>query len=165
MSANKYRPEYCEKIVQLGQQGYGVNTFAAEFNCSVQTLYIWKKEHDEFKDAFNQAVRESRSYLERHVIDNMTNKSLQVKAADWCAKFMHQISEGRKLRCGIKHEMSFLEQSRCVNAAAEVGHISVDEAAKLSVAIANAAKVEENDHLKNELREIKELIKERGIEL
>lgn len=48
----KYKPEYAEKAVELMGQGYLDYELAAHFKVSVNTISNWKKEHPEFKEAW-----------------------------------------------------------------------------------------------------------------
>ena len=47
----KYKPEYCEELVEFMAQGYPYECFAATIGVGRSTLYDWEKEHQEFSDA------------------------------------------------------------------------------------------------------------------
>ena len=51
-----YKPEYCERIVQMAQEtGAGPAEYAAEFDICRETLYDWKDRHPEFSTALKRA--------------------------------------------------------------------------------------------------------------
>lgn len=162
---SKYDPKYCEEIIELGKKGYTTYSFAAHCNVHRTSLYDWAGQHPEFKEALEAATRHSRAFLEQQVADNLGNKNFQVKGAEFLARYMHQVHEGRLLKSGITKDMSYTEKTQQIIMAGEQGKLSVDEVMKLCQATANAAKVEENEKLKDELFRIKVLLKEQGIEL
>lgn len=56
MSAGRptdYRPEYCERVVELGKLGKSWTQIAAELDVAKSTLYLWKDTYPEFSDALN----------------------------------------------------------------------------------------------------------------
>lgn len=51
----KYRPEYCDTVVELGIQGMTKAEMALKLDITKDTLYRWIKEHPEFSDAMKRA--------------------------------------------------------------------------------------------------------------
>ncbi len=49
----KYKPEYCEKVIELLKQGYSLCEIALELDIAVDTLHEWRKRYKEFSDAIN----------------------------------------------------------------------------------------------------------------
>ena len=47
----KYKPEYCEKLIEHMSQGLSFESFAGEVNVSRSTIYLWADEHPDFSDA------------------------------------------------------------------------------------------------------------------
>jgi len=47
----KYKPEYCEALIEHMAQGFPYETFAATIDVCRRTLYNWEKEHKEFLHA------------------------------------------------------------------------------------------------------------------
>lgn len=47
----KYRPEYCEQLVEFMAQGFPYECFAAEVDVCKSTLYQWERDYPEFSDA------------------------------------------------------------------------------------------------------------------
>lgn len=61
----KYKPEYCEKVVEvLGAGGFNV-TFCAEVGISEDTFYEWVKVHREFSEAVKRAAAIKKDWLLR----------------------------------------------------------------------------------------------------
>lgn len=49
-----YRPEYCDKIVEIMREGLSVNSFAASVGVSRDTVYEWSQVHPEFSVALKK---------------------------------------------------------------------------------------------------------------
>lgn len=52
---SKYKPEYCERVVELAKEGKGWADYAAEFDVDRVSLYDWAAAHDEFSTALSRA--------------------------------------------------------------------------------------------------------------
>jgi transposase-like protein len=50
-----YRPEYCERVIELGRAGYSKAQMAREFDVARSTLDEWVKNFPEFSAAFMRA--------------------------------------------------------------------------------------------------------------
>jgi Helix-turn-helix domain of resolvase len=67
-----YRPEYCERVIEMGEQGYSVVEMAAELNVVRATLEgEWLAVHPEFLAAFTQARQKSQAWWERQGRENV----------------------------------------------------------------------------------------------
>lgn len=51
-----YRPEYCERVMELGREGKSKAQWAADIGVSRQTLDTWGATHPEFLDALTHAT-------------------------------------------------------------------------------------------------------------
>ena len=47
----KYKPEYCEKLVEHMQQGFSFESFASVAKTCKDTVYHWVNQHPEFSEA------------------------------------------------------------------------------------------------------------------
>lgn len=47
----KYRPEYCEQLIECMKRGAWLNSFAAQIGVSRNTLDLWAARHEEFAEA------------------------------------------------------------------------------------------------------------------
>lgn len=52
---SKYKPEYCERVIELAREGRGWADYAAEFEIDRTTLYDWAESHPEFSTALSRA--------------------------------------------------------------------------------------------------------------
>ncbi len=59
-----YRPEYCEKVIEMGKQGLSKAAMALAFNVNRDTIHAWEKAHPAFSDAIAQAVDYAQSWWE-----------------------------------------------------------------------------------------------------
>lgn len=61
-----YRPEYCERIIEMGKRGLSVVQMACELDVVRNTMErTWTEEYPEFLIAFNKAKQESQSWWEK----------------------------------------------------------------------------------------------------
>lgn len=51
----KYKPEYCQELVEHMAKGFSFASFAADIDVNQDTLHEWAKVHDEFSDAKKRA--------------------------------------------------------------------------------------------------------------
>jgi len=61
---SEYRPEFCEKVVVLGEKGYSKAMIAGELGVVRMTLDVWCKEWPLFNDAMDRAREASLSWWE-----------------------------------------------------------------------------------------------------
>lgn len=52
---SKYKPEYCERVLELAKEGLGWVDYAAEFEVDRVTLYDWAEAHEDFSTALRRA--------------------------------------------------------------------------------------------------------------
>ncbi|MDE2442641.1 MAG: hypothetical protein KGP14_16630 [Betaproteobacteria bacterium] len=69
MSAGRpslYDPAYCERVIEMGKQGFSVVEMAAEIGVHRDTLETnWPAAHPEFFEAFTHAMQCSQAWWER----------------------------------------------------------------------------------------------------
>lgn len=67
-----YRPEYCERVIEMGEQGYSVVEMAAELGVNRSSLEAeWPEKHPSFSEAFTQARQKSQAWWERQGRENV----------------------------------------------------------------------------------------------
>jgi hypothetical protein len=59
-----YREDFCDRVIELGKQGFSVIEMCADIGISKQTIYDWTKANPEFLDAFTQARLHSQAWWE-----------------------------------------------------------------------------------------------------
>lgn len=65
MSAGRptdYRPEYCELVIKLGEDGQFPVEWAAQIGVAKKTMHRWKEEFPEFCHAYDLAFTKSESF-------------------------------------------------------------------------------------------------------
>lgn len=72
---SKYKPEFCEQLIEHMEAGLSFESFAGTLNVSKQTIYDWEKEHPAFLDAKEIAFEKSRLFWEKLGIEHIVNKS------------------------------------------------------------------------------------------
>jgi hypothetical protein len=69
MANNKKHTEYdsafCEKVVKLMREGASIMEVARELNARRETLWSWRKNHPEFKDAIETGLDYSQGWWEK----------------------------------------------------------------------------------------------------
>jgi hypothetical protein len=61
----KYLPEYCQKVIEAGEQGKTLTWFAGRVAlCGRQSIYEWQNRHPEFSDACTRARAAFQAYWE-----------------------------------------------------------------------------------------------------
>lgn len=61
----KYKPEYCEMLIDHMEAGYSFPSFSAVINVNPDSLYEWAKVHPEFSDAKKRGYMKSLMVYER----------------------------------------------------------------------------------------------------
>ena len=61
----KYRPEYCEALVEHMATGASVASFAAEIDVARSTINEWADQHREFSDALSRGKAKCAAWWER----------------------------------------------------------------------------------------------------
>lgn len=71
---SKYKPEYCERMLEMAAEGCGMAEYAAEFGIDRATLFDWRDQHEEFSTALTRAKILEQAWFEREARLNMKNK-------------------------------------------------------------------------------------------
>lgn len=72
---SKYKPEYCEKLIEHMESGYSYQSFAGVVRVNKDTLYEWEKTHPEFSEAKNIGVELGRIFWEKLGIEHILSTS------------------------------------------------------------------------------------------
>lgn len=68
---SKYKPEYCELLIEHMASGLSYECFGAEIDVDRSTIYEWEKHHKEFSDAKKIAFDKNRSFWEKAGLQGM----------------------------------------------------------------------------------------------
>lgn len=79
----KYRPEMCNQIVSLMEQGYSKEATAGHFGVSTETFYRWLDEIPEFRDAEKLGTSKSRLFWERKGMQGTFGELEKFNAPSW----------------------------------------------------------------------------------
>ena len=60
-----YRPEYCEKVIELGREGCSPAEIASELDVDRVTLRNWAEEHADFSQALVRAKNHEQAWWEK----------------------------------------------------------------------------------------------------
>ena len=69
----KYKPEYCQKLIDHMATGLSYETFGAVIDVATSTIYLWEDEHPEFSEAKKIAFNKCRIWWESHATDYLVN--------------------------------------------------------------------------------------------
>lgn len=78
----EYKPEFCQMLIDHMIEGYSFESFAAVVDSSRATIYRWREDQIEFRDAFDQAREKCRLFWEKSGIAGM-NKGKDFNQAVW----------------------------------------------------------------------------------
>lgn len=82
---SKYKPEYCERILEMAAEGCSMAEYAAEFGIDRTTLFDWRDQHEEFSTALTRAKVLEQSWWEREARMNVKNKEFNANLWYRCA--------------------------------------------------------------------------------
>lgn len=61
---SKYRPEFCQDVVEYMGQGFSKEAFAGKIGVSSQQIYRWMKKHKQFRTAIRKAENACQNFWE-----------------------------------------------------------------------------------------------------
>lgn len=61
----KYKPEYCDMVVEHMKGGLSLQSFAAEIDVNIDTVNEWRKVHEEFSVAVKRGRDHQASFWEK----------------------------------------------------------------------------------------------------
>ena len=68
----KYKPEFCDVIIELGREGKTKSHMAQALDVSRDTIHEWTRVHPEFSDAMKRAEDGMHQYLNQIFVDQAT---------------------------------------------------------------------------------------------
>lgn len=97
-----YRPEFCDAVLKLGEQGASRAEWCLELGIARQTLHNWEAQHPEFLEATTHARELAQGWWEKQGRAGIWSRdfnasaySLQVRnrfPADWRDKQDHELA-------------------------------------------------------------------------
>lgn len=76
---SKYRPEYCDEIIELGKDGKSIAQMAAHFDVDKASVYDWAANHEEFSTALARAKAHSQKWWEDQAQKNLSDRNFNAQ--------------------------------------------------------------------------------------
>jgi len=76
---SKYKPEYCEQIIELGKQGKSIAQMAAAFDVDKASVYRWADEEETFRTALARARTYSQTWWEDKAQQNLGTRDFNAQ--------------------------------------------------------------------------------------
>lgn len=94
-----YRPEYCEKVIELGRKGCSPAEIASDLDVDRATLIRWSGEHEEFRTALTRAKIHEQAWWEKAGKAGMVADrfNAQVWTKSVAARFREDYTERQEL--------------------------------------------------------------------
>jgi predicted component of type VI protein secretion system len=101
-----FKPEMCDRIIELGKQGASQKMMFSDIGINKDVAATWKKNHPEFADALATAVTHSQAYWEREILANVNNKGFNSRLAEIALRgqFQEDYRETRDTKVDVKVE-------------------------------------------------------------
>jgi len=103
-----FKPEMCERMIELGKLGSSQKMIWAELGISAGAAQTFKKNHPEFADALDMALVHSQAYWERELLANLSNKAFNSRLAEIALRgqFGDTYREDRTQKVDLKAEVT-----------------------------------------------------------
>lgn len=76
---SKYRPEYCDEIIELGKNGKSIAQMAAHFDVDKASVFRWAEEHEDFRTALARAKAHSQKWWEDQAQKNLSDRNFNAQ--------------------------------------------------------------------------------------
>jgi hypothetical protein len=104
-----YKPEYCERVIELGKQGNSPAQIASELGFSKAVLWVWAKKHPEFGAAMERAKTEEQAWWEKEGRVGMRMGSGGFNGLVWKvamqARFKDDYTERKEFNGGVPFQL------------------------------------------------------------
>ena len=100
---SKYDPKYCDRVIEMGREGYSVVEMCADIGVARNTLESeWPERHEEFSKAFAHARELSQAWWERQGRLGLTADKFnaQLYSRSMAARFPKDWRESKNLAVG-----------------------------------------------------------------
>jgi hypothetical protein len=83
----KYKPEFCDQLIEHMSEGYSIESFAGKIGVGRQSLYNWFKNNEDFSEAKEIGVMKSLFFWEKLGKDGMwmTKEGPNLNPTIWIA--------------------------------------------------------------------------------
>ena len=100
-----YKPEYCDRVIQLGKEGASIVEMACEIGVDRKTLEkTWPEAHEEFFQAFTYARQWSQVWWERKGRENLiTPAGTTFQASAWSRSMAARFPDDWREKTATEH--------------------------------------------------------------
>lgn len=94
----KYRPEYCQQVIEMGKEGKSIAQMCSQFDISRQTIDNWAAENPDFLDALTRARVHMQAKLEEMGLAGLGSRDFnaQLWKTTMQARFREDYTERQK---------------------------------------------------------------------
>ena len=153
----EYDTSYCQKVIDLGDNGYTVHEIAKELRVSFMTLYRWAEAFHEFADAMDMAKDYYIAYLARVGRENLKNKKFNSRTHELMWTGATYYVSYRALKKSIKNTKNPHEQCYLILDSLMDGVIDPVRAEAMISTITSTHQLIDLKDMKNEFDRIKAL--------
>ena len=102
-----FKPEMCDRMIEMGKQGYSQKMMWSELGISKDVAEGWKKKHPEFADALDLSLVHSQGYWEREILANLNNKGFNSRLAEIALRgqFQSDYRETREQKVEVRADV------------------------------------------------------------
>lgn len=79
----KYKPEYCDALIEHMSQGLSYQSFAGVIGVSIECLYEWERTYTEFSDAKKEGIQKCMLVWEKIGINGALGKIKNFNSASY----------------------------------------------------------------------------------
>ena len=72
---HRYQPKHCQTILKMAANGYSLQSFCAFVEETHNTILLWMREFEEFREACKIAEMKRHLFYEKTAIENLQNKN------------------------------------------------------------------------------------------
>tara|TARA_R100001086_G_scaffold180400_5_gene100191 strand:- start:14542 stop:14919 length:378 start_codon:yes stop_codon:yes gene_type:complete len=62
----KYKPEFCDKVIEMGREGASKAEMALELDIAMSTFDVWQNDREDFSEAVKRATALSQGWWEKN---------------------------------------------------------------------------------------------------
>lgn len=78
-----YRREYCDRVIEMGKQGYSMASMASMLDVDKATIIDWRTKHPEFATALSKAFIHAQHWWESVGVNGMMDGGKNFNALVW----------------------------------------------------------------------------------
>jgi hypothetical protein len=102
-----FKPEMCDRMIELGQQGASQKMIWAEMGITKDVAKSCQKKYPEFADALDMSLVHAQAYWEREMLANVNNRAYNSRLAEIALRgqFPQDYKDTRELKAEIKQDI------------------------------------------------------------